>query len=271
MPIRAPKLPRLTENEMRLIDYEVMAHAFAAHRDLGRLCDERIYQGDLAMRLAAAGIPILREVPITISFRDFITTRELDLVVAGKAIYELKAVTQISPAHVAQALNYLILTGGERCKLVNFRAKSVESQYVNNGLDHDARHAFDLETSRWRGPAMLADAARELVADWGTSLATSLYQDALHHVFGGDGPVVRQMPLRRGTNELGRQRFCLCSPNEAFGVTSLEPTSLPAYESHLRRLIQHSPVQAYHWINIARHQLRLTTIGKANPAVRQED
>ena len=34
MPITGPKLPRLTEDEMRALDYAVMAHAFAAHRSL---------------------------------------------------------------------------------------------------------------------------------------------------------------------------------------------------------------------------------------------
>jgi hypothetical protein len=44
MPMHAPiSVPRLSEAEMREIDYPVMAQAFATHRELGRLCDEGIY------------------------------------------------------------------------------------------------------------------------------------------------------------------------------------------------------------------------------------
>ncbi len=44
MPIYCPiTFPRLSEDEMHTIDYTVMGHAFATHRELGRLCDESLY------------------------------------------------------------------------------------------------------------------------------------------------------------------------------------------------------------------------------------
>jgi hypothetical protein len=49
MPIHVPiTFPRLSEAEMLEVDYDVMKHAFACHRELGRLCDELNYQADLA-------------------------------------------------------------------------------------------------------------------------------------------------------------------------------------------------------------------------------
>lgn len=264
MPITAPAIAPVSEEEMRALDYQVMAHVFAAHRELGRLCDERIYQSDLAMRLASSGISAVCEVPVTLAFRGFATTRLLDLVVEEQAVYELKGVAQLTAAHEAQLLNYLLLTGGSRGKLVNFRPTSVETRFVNTSLDFAARHAFDIDLSTWRGPADLGNACKELVADWGTALETSLYHEALVHVCGGADSVTTQLLLRRGQSELGRQRFSLCAPREAFGVTCFESDSLSGFELHLRRLISHSPLRAYHWINIARHRLKLVSLDNPN-------
>lgn len=245
---------------MRSLDYEIMAHAFAAHRELGRLCDERIYQEDLAMRLATAGIEAVREAPIQIAFRDFTTTREIDLIVYASAIYELKTAAQLTASHEAQLLNYLLLTGGTRGKLVNFRSPAVESRFVNTTLDRTERHASCVDAERWAGPPDLANIVQEILADWGTSLETALYQEALVHFCGGEKQAVQQLPLRRGTQEIGPQRFHLWASQEAFNVTCLEPEMMPAYESQLHRLIRFSPLRSFHWINIGRRSLHLTTL-----------
>jgi hypothetical protein len=43
MPVScAITFPRLSEAEMRDIDYRVMGHAFEIHRELGCLCDESV-------------------------------------------------------------------------------------------------------------------------------------------------------------------------------------------------------------------------------------
>src|SRR5687767_8149877 len=106
MPITTPiSLPRLTEKEMRELDYEIMSHVFAAQRDLGWICDETVYKADLASRLIAAHLkPVRREVPVRVSFQSFTKTYELDLVVADRTIYELKTVTALAPSHEAQLL-----------------------------------------------------------------------------------------------------------------------------------------------------------------------
>ncbi|MDP1591719.1 MAG: GxxExxY protein [Prosthecobacter sp.] len=72
MPIHCPiTLPRLSSHEFAELDYAVMAHAFATHRELGRLADETIYQADFAAHLGSAGLASQREVPVTVSFRSF--------------------------------------------------------------------------------------------------------------------------------------------------------------------------------------------------------
>ena len=97
MPIHCPvAFPRLTETEMREFDYVVMGHAFATHTALGCLCDEAVYQTHLSHRLAAGGIQVELEVPLTLTFRGFIKPLYLDLIVAGRVIYELKTVAVLA-------------------------------------------------------------------------------------------------------------------------------------------------------------------------------
>lgn len=260
MPIQSTiSLPRLTASEFKELDYQVMAHAFAAHRDLGRLCDETIYQADLAERLVAAGLgPVRREFPLTASFRGFVYSYSADLVVADRAFYELKAEAALAPAHEAQLLNYLLLADAARGKLVNFRPPSVESRFVNAPLDTAERHRFTIGCDR---PDPFFSLVIDLVTDWGTGLETALYVRALTHHLGGEQEVVGYLPMTRGSVPLGNQRFHLASPDTAFVITSL-PTVDHNHRSHLHRLLQASPLSRVLWANLALHDLTLTTIDR---------
>src|SRR5258708_31765836 len=112
MPITSPLgSSPIKQQEFAELDYLVMRHAFECQNQLGRLCDEVIYQNDLATRLQAAGVSVRTEVPITVTCRDFRKTYSLDLVVADAGIYELKAALSIIGEHEAQLLNYLFCAG----------------------------------------------------------------------------------------------------------------------------------------------------------------
>ena len=69
MPIRCPIVIRnLTQPEFDERDRIVMRCAYAAQNELGRLCDERVYENDLALRLRAEGMPgVHTQVPVTVS------------------------------------------------------------------------------------------------------------------------------------------------------------------------------------------------------------
>lgn len=264
MPIHAPTLPRLTTGELKEIDYAVMHHAYASHKTLGRLCDERIYQADLAARLMEAGLgPVSREVPVAVTHRDFSKTYELDLTVGERAIYEVKVVGSLTTAHEAQVLHYLFLTNTTRGKLINFRPTSVEARFVNTTLDHDERHRSENNADRLSysvaGAAAIRDIMLALLDDWGLFLDTSLYQEALTHFLGGETMVVAQVPMRRGHNELGNQRFHLAAPDVAFRISTIKQ-SFSHHERHLRQLLQFSPLKAIHWINLNNHDVTFTTI-----------
>lgn len=261
MPISCPiQFPRLTQDEMRTLDYEVMKHAFASQKALGRLGDETIYQAHLAHLLTRAGIPAEREVPVTLTFRSFLKTLYLDLVVNRSAIYELKAVTALVAAHVSQLLNYLFLTNASRGKLVNFRTASVESQFVNSSLDDAERRRFSVEDRDWMGPTDFRQMILELVTDWGTALEQSLYTQAVVHGLGGEEAVHRQVPMTLDGISLGSQHFQMMNAETAFRVTTFQEGISDEHLIQLRKLTAPSPLTTFHCINISRHQLQLRTV-----------
>ncbi|MBI5769375.1 MAG: GxxExxY protein [Verrucomicrobia bacterium] len=261
MPLHsAIPLPRLTVSEFKELDYQVMAHAFAAQRDLGRLCDETVYHADLADRLLTAGLgPICRELPLTASFRGFEFTCYADLVVADRALYELKADDTFTPAHDAQLLNYLFLANAARGKLINFRPSSVESRFVNAPLDSAERRRFAVHADQ---PHPFYSLLHELLLDWGTGLETPLYVRALTYHLGGEAEVIRLLPMTRGASQLGNQRFHLAASDTAFAITSL-PRVDRNHRDHLERLLSASPLSRLLWANLAHHHLTFTTIDRS--------
>jgi len=245
---------------MAALDYEVMRHAFAAHNECGRLCDESVYHARLWYLLASAGIQAEREVPVTLRFRDFVKPLYLDLVVNQQAIYELKVASSLTPAHLTQLLNYLFLTGAERGKLVNFRPSSVESKFVNAAMNGEERRVFDVEMRDWSGPDDFRQMIAELVLDFGTGLDRVLYHEAVVHCLGGEDVVTFQLPMQLEGVPLGNQRFHLLHKSEAFLITTFQESLGVGQVVHLKKLLAPSPLRALHWVNIGRHQVSFITI-----------
>lgn len=152
MPILPPiEFKRPDQDEFRKLDYAVMRHAFDCHNELGRLCDEEIYQKDLGERLESSGLgPARFERPIVVTHGDFVKRYELDLIVADAVIYELKTAAALGNAHHRQLLNYLLLCEQPHGKLVNFRSPKVQAEFVNTRLKHADRLRFRIHDVRWR-------------------------------------------------------------------------------------------------------------------------
>jgi GxxExxY protein len=191
MPITCPVTLRPVDQEEFLqSDYRVMRCAFQSQNQLGRLADEVIYQNDLAGRLQTSGLGLVRrEVPVTVSYRDFAKTYKLDLVVSDAAIYELKTESRLASPHDAQLLHYLFLCGVQH------------GRFVNTTLTPEARREFKLEGQRWRevdeASRILRTTLLEVLADWGGFLEMSLYSEVLVHVLGGAEKVVQKVRLQR--------------------------------------------------------------------------
>ncbi len=253
--------PRLSEDEMRTIDYAVMRHVFDTHNELGRLCDESVYQRGLLRRLQLAGIEASIEVPVWLTFREFSIQRSLDLVVAGKVIYELKTVAHLLKSHEGQLLEYLYLVNSNRGKLVNFRSESVESRYVNTTFDRSTRQGFQFDQADFTGHESLARLIRELVEDWGTGLSASLYRRAILGSVSGAVDSEQLLPMVAEGQAVGNQRFHLLYSHTGLGVTTYAEASLNNRRD-FEKLIGASPLSELYWINIHHHHVRLVTIRK---------
>jgi GxxExxY protein len=265
MPIKPSLLLRpINQEEFGSLDYHVMRHAFDSHNELGRLCDEQIYQNDLAARLESARLgPIRTEVPVEVTHGSFTKTYYLDLVVQDTAIYELKTAVSLLGEHESQLLNYLLLHEAHHGKLVNFRPLQVESRFVNTGLTIDRRRSQAFNMSRWqeREPTSKAihEILVELLTDWGGFLEISLYAEAITHFLGGEGKVLQKVPLFRNGLRLGDQCIHLAAPDIAFRLTALTE-DVEAYERELRSLFEHTSLRMLHWINLAHHKVDLVTL-----------
>ena len=246
---------------------QIMAHAFASQNELGRLCDEVVYQNDLALRLEAAGLgPVVKQVPLTVSFRDFTKTYYLDLVVQQTFIVELKTVAVLLKEHDSQLLNYLLIADVPHAKLINFRPPSVEYRTVNAVVSATERKSFTLVTDRWRPQTArcrdLPDLFTELLAAWGAFLDSHLYEEALIHFLGGEATVLRRVPLTRAGFLLGTQLVTLVTDAVAFRVTALAPDAAANYEGQLCRFLALTPLTTLHWLNLHHHELQLVTINR---------
>lgn len=249
----------LSTEEFRDLDYQVMRHAFESQNELGRLADERIYQNDLAERLLGDEIEVHQELEIVVAFDHFSKSLYLDLLVAGQGVYELKVVKTISDAHVGQLLTYLHLLDLPRGKLINFGSPKVTFQFVNAPLRTAQRRAFGFDDNQYYGNNQFRQLILGLLRDWGTSLSLPLYQDAIVELLGGEDVVVVMLPLCRNGVNLGNQRFYLATSDSAFKVTAMT-REVDQFQDQLARLINFSPLEAVHWINIKHQEVVLKTV-----------
>lgn len=264
MPITGPPgLLPINQKEFAKLDYRVMRAAFECQNELGRLCEESIYQNDLVSRLNAAGLPTATEVGITVTHGDFAKTYSLDLIVANAGIYELKTALRLAGPHEAQLLNYLFLCGANHGKLINFRPTQVESRFVNATLAQSERRQFSVNMDAWRehdqSDRLLREKLVDLLNDWGCWLDLELYTEALIHFSGGEDKVVHRLPLTRGHTCLGTQCFHLLNPETGFRITAL-PETTSDYEHQLRAMLCLSSLRTLQWVNLGRQKIRLVSL-----------
>ena len=82
------------------------------------------------------GLAFQRELEMEVYYDDqHIGTRRVDFLVEDKVMLELKAVSQLDPVHLAQAINYLEAYKLEVGLLLNFGAKSLEIKRLIKSLD----------------------------------------------------------------------------------------------------------------------------------------
>lgn len=262
MPIHRPRIRDLTPHEFDAVDRIVMRCAFDSQNELGRLCDEKVYESDIALRLYSAGHRVATQVPIVVSYGSFTKTFRLDLV-CDHAVYDTKTVAALAGAHESQVLNYAMLLDVRHVKLLNFRQPKVQGKLCVNPLTFQRRHEYKFDYSRFRELSsrcrQLVDLLSALVQDWGAFLETRLYEEALIHFHGGELECVKRIELYRDDHFLGTQEVKMHSRTHSFVLSAVTGES-NVYGQHLLRLLRLTGLTGLQWINLNHHKIELVTL-----------
>ena len=131
------------------LSYTIIACAYEVHNSLGPGFGEDIYENALVRELEIRGIPREQQKPIQVVYKERVVGHyRLDLVIEGKIIVELKAVSTLTDLFKEQLLSYLKATGLHLGILLNFGARRVEYHRVAYGEE---------EKREWRESAHSAN------------------------------------------------------------------------------------------------------------------
>ena len=111
----------------------IIGSAMEVHNALGNGFQEVIYQRALAEEMGLRGLGFEREFEMPIYYKEKrIGTRRADFLVERKISVELKALLQLDPVHLAQAINYLEAYNLEIGLLINFGNTRLEFHRLEN-------------------------------------------------------------------------------------------------------------------------------------------
>lgn len=100
----------------------IIGAAIEVHRQLGPGLFESTYEACLVYELKQAGWKVERQIVLPVIYKGVAIEEgyRIDLLVEGKVIVEIKAVSALLPIHEAQLLTYLKLSGRRVGLLINF-------------------------------------------------------------------------------------------------------------------------------------------------------
>ncbi len=126
----------MTELLFKELTFAVIGAAMEVHRILGPGFLEAVYQAALERELTLRGIPFEAQKRLAVYYKDVLVGEYIaDLVIDGKFIVEIKAVSAWNPRHDAQAIHYLAATGMQLALLLNFGTGSLQHRrIVRTGL-----------------------------------------------------------------------------------------------------------------------------------------
>jgi GxxExxY protein len=112
---------------------KIIGCAMEVHKGLGDGFQEVLYQRALAHEFEIQQIAFAREFEMQVHYKQkHIGTRRVDFLVENIISVELKAVTNLEPVHLNQALNYLEAYNLEVGLLINFGKPSLEFHRLHN-------------------------------------------------------------------------------------------------------------------------------------------
>ncbi len=255
----------ITKDEYHNLDYEIMGLAFRVHKELGKFWNENIYQYYFAKVCKESGFNVDIEVPIIISFNNFIKRYYIDILINNSIIYELKATDSLISKHKNQTLNYLLLTDCNYGKLINFSGVSVNAEYVTSSLTKKERYDFCLIIDKWidvdDDSKWLKELIISLLQDCGAFISFQFFYDAIYFFRGGKENVVRPVKIKLDELFAGTQKFHLLNNKTAFDLSCISKTEPKKfYKQSLERFLSHSHLESIQWINFNNHNIEFETI-----------
>lgn len=109
------------ETAVNRLSERIIGCAFQVLNTLGAGFLEKVYENALAHELRKCGLVVEQQHGVIVTYDDAaVGVYNVDLLVEGSVIVELKAIKALDSAHTAQCLNYLRATGLHLCLLLNF-------------------------------------------------------------------------------------------------------------------------------------------------------
>ena len=118
----------MSADQERLLEAElsdqVIGAFFDVYNALGTGFLESVYEAALLIELRGRGLDVEQQRPLQVRYRNAIIGElRVDLLVEGRLILEIKAVSQLAPSHEAQLVNDLKASGVPLGLLLNFGPK----------------------------------------------------------------------------------------------------------------------------------------------------
>lgn len=129
-------MAKQTSTNMAIIykeeSYEIIGTCMEVHRELGHGFLEVIYKDALEVVFSENRMFYEREKPYPIYFRKILLSHMFyaDFVVLEKIILEVKSMSELHDAHIAQTINYLKVSGSKLGILVNFGRDKLEYKRI---------------------------------------------------------------------------------------------------------------------------------------------
>ncbi len=114
------------------ITEKIIASAFSVSNTLGIGFVEKVYENAHAHQMRKDGLKVVQQHPIKVEY-DGVAVGEFlaDMLVEDRVLVELKAVSELTSEHLAQALNYLRATGLVACLLINFGKSRIQIRHLH--------------------------------------------------------------------------------------------------------------------------------------------
>ena len=117
----------------KVLTDQIIRAAIAVHRDLGPGFLESIYEEALCVEFEAMGIAFERQKTISLMYHGRpVGEHRLDLLVCGRAVVELKAISALEKVHYAIVRSYMNAVKTDIGLLLNFAAMPLTIKRVGN-------------------------------------------------------------------------------------------------------------------------------------------